>query len=61
MQNRWKSPVLWTSLLSAVILVGSKLFKIDLDDSVFNQVIVAILGLLIAFGVVNNPTDKNSL
>ena len=61
MQNRWKSPVLWTAVLSAVILVGSKLFKFDLDDSAVGQIVTVILGLMVALGIVNNPQNPNGV
>ena len=61
MQNRWKSPVLWTAVISAVILVGSNLLKFDLDDSAVGQIVTVILGLMVALGIVNNPQNPNGV
>jgi uncharacterized membrane protein len=60
-QNRWTSPVLLASLavqiLSIIVLSGA----IDVSQSEsINTVVGAVLQLLVAFGVLNNPTDKTS-
>jgi len=60
-QNRWTSPVLLASLavqiLSILVLTGA----IDVSQSEsINTVVGAVLQLLVAFGVLNNPTDKSS-
>lgn len=60
-QNRWKSPVLWTSVLSTVLLVGSALLKVDFDANALSQSVAILLGLLVAFGIVNDPTNKTGL
>jgi len=61
-QNRFKSPVLWISLSSAVLafLVGIGIIDLGLSDTI-NQIILAVLTLLAGFGVVNDPTSKTSL
>jgi uncharacterized membrane protein len=60
-QNRWTSPVLLASLavqiLSILVLTGA----IDVSQSeAINTVFGAVLQLLVAFGVLNNPTSKES-
>jgi len=61
MQNRWKSPVLYTSLIAALALVLKAFGVVIIDDATLSTVTSVALGLLVAFGVVNNPTDKASL
>ncbi len=61
MQNRLKSPVVWTSVtaqvLSLMVLLG--VFDVGLSDAVKNAV-AAALQLLVVLGVLNNPTDSSS-
>ena len=61
-QNRFKSPVLWSALAAQVLSMLMVLGVIDsgLGD-VIEGVIAALLELLVAFGVLNNPTDKASM
>jgi len=62
-QNRLKSPVLWGAVAAILLLVLSRMgFEPEiaegaaLADLIFNLV----CALLAAFGIVNNPTDKNN-
>jgi uncharacterized membrane protein len=61
LQNRLKSPVVWTSVtaqvLSLMVLLG--VFDAGLSDAVKN-VAAAALQLLVVLGVLNNPTDSTS-
>lgn len=61
-QNRFTSPVLWASVvaqvLSILILVGA--IDTTLGDQ-FNAISASILQLLVAFGILNNPTDSGHL
>ena len=61
MQNRLKSPVVWTSVtaqvLSLMVLLG--VFDVGLSDAVKNAV-AAALQLLVVLGVLNNPTDGSN-
>lgn len=61
-QNRFKSPVVWSALaaqlLSMLIVLG--VIDTGLGD-VIEGVIAALLELLVAFGVLNNPTDKSAM
>jgi uncharacterized membrane protein len=61
MQSRWKSPVLWTAIISTVILVARALGWVQIDDTATSNVVNVILTTLIAFGIVNNPASKNTL
>jgi uncharacterized membrane protein len=61
-QNRFKSVVLWTTLAGAVIsfLVGSGIIDLALSQTI-KEIILAVTGLLVAFGILNNPTDPKGL
>ena len=61
-QNRFKSPVLWSSLaaqlLSILVLLG--VIDTGLSEPI-TGVVGAVLPLLAAFGVVNNPPNKSGM
>ena len=62
-QNRFKSWALWVSVAGALwtILAAFGLpEKIGLTNETFNAVLNAVGAILIAFGIVNNPTDKEN-
>lgn len=58
-QNRFTSPVLWSSLTAQVLVILVTLGVIDtgMSDAI-KTVITSVLQLLVAFGILNNPTDK---
>lgn len=63
-QPRYKSWALWLSVLGAVgvILNSTGVFeKIGLDSNSFEVIVNAIGTILIAFGIVNNPTSKSTI
>ena len=58
-QNRFKSPVVWAAVVAQILTVLIVLDVINVaQQEAINQVVAAVLQLLIAFGVINNPTDK---
>ncbi len=62
MQNRVKSPVLWTAVAAQVVTILILLGVIDAGQGdTINAVIAAVLQALVAFGVVNNPTNGEGL
>jgi len=61
MQNRFKSPVLYTSLIAALALILKAFGVVVIDDATLSTVTSVVLGLLVAVGVVNNPTSNTSL
>jgi len=61
MQNRWKSPVLYTSLIAALALILKAFGVVVIDDVTLSTVTSVVLGLLVAIGVVNNPESSTSL
>jgi uncharacterized membrane protein len=58
---KYKSYAFWTSLSAAlVVLVGAiaKLFGFETDEKLVGDVIMGVCGVLIVFGVVKMPTQK---
>lgn len=60
-QNRMQSPVVWAAMAAQVLALLVTLGVIDtgLSDA-FNALAVSALQVLVAFGVLNNPTDGQS-
>lgn len=61
-KERLKSWAVWVSVLGAlgVILNAFGVFeKIGIDSTTFDVIVNAVGTILIAFGILNNPTDKN--
>lgn len=62
MQNRFKSKVLWGAIIAQVLSLLVTVGVIDTGMSAtLNGVAVAILEMLVVFGVINNPTDKEHM
>lgn len=62
--NRFKSWALWLSVAGAVWTILSAFGvteSIGLTESTFKTVLDAVGAVLIAFGIVNNPTDPSHL
>ena len=60
-QNRFKSWALWLSVIGAIwtILAAFGLpEKWGITNETFMTIVNAVGGILIAFGICNNPTDK---
>lgn len=61
-QNRLKSPVFWSALGAQIVSLLVLLGVLDVTESeVVNGFVVAILELLTAFGIFNNPTNRSGL
>ncbi len=61
LKERLKSWAVWVSVLGAlgVIFNAFGLFElIGIDSMTFDMVVNAVGTILIAFGILNNPTDK---
>ena len=56
--NRFKSWAVWVSIGALVIFCAKEFAGIDISNTV-NGLLDVLLPLLVAFGIVNNPTDKN--
>ena len=59
-RTRWKSPALWTSLAALVAFCVKEFAGVDIDRQV-DAFLNVLLPVLVAFGVVNNPTSPDSL
>ena len=62
-KNRLKSWAVWISVLGAVGVILNSLGvfeKIGIDSAAFDVIVNAVGTILIAFGILNNPTDKSS-
>ena len=60
-QNRFKSPVVWGTVLAQVLAIFVALDMINPTQSaVINDVIAAALQLLVTFGILNNPTAQDT-
>lgn len=60
-QSRWTSKVAWLTLLPVIVLLGDTygLWNlINMSSDTFTKVFTGILSVLVAFGIFNNPTDK---
>ena len=60
-QNRFRSLTAWLTLLPVVILLGDTygLWNlIGMSQDTFTKVFMGIGSILVAFGVFNNPTNK---
>lgn len=63
-QPRWKSWAMWLSIAGAVWTILSALGfpeKWGISEETFKTVLDAVGVILIAFGIVNNPTSANTL
>ncbi len=59
-QNRLKSWALWTSIAALVLFCLKEFGGIDLSREV-NGLMDVLLPVLVGFGIINNPTSKNTL
>lgn len=57
--ERFKSPVVITSILSFIFLALNNLEIIKLDNIAIENVIKAIITILVTFGILNNPTNPD--
>ena len=61
-RERLKSWAVWVSVLGAVGVILNSLGvfeKIGIDNAAFDVIVNSVGTILIAFGILNNPTDKN--
>ena len=59
-QNRLKSWALWTSIAALIVFCAKEFFHIDISDTV-NGLLNVLCPVLVAFGIVNNPTVSDHL
>lgn len=56
-KTRFQSWALWTAIAALIVYVVKEFVGIDISDTV-NGLLDVLLPVLVAFGIVNNPTDK---
>lgn len=56
MKDRFKNYGFWVALASGIMVI-IQAFGLKIDVPYVNEVITAILGVLVLLGIVNNPTD----
>ena len=62
-QNRWTSWVAWLTLLPIIIILGDTygLWNvIRMSSDTVTKLFMSIGALLVAFGIFQNPTDKDN-
>lgn len=62
-QPRWKSWAVWVSVLGASWTICNALgltHKWGIEESTFKTIVDALGVILIGFGILNNPTDKEN-
>lgn len=63
-QKRWRSKVLWMSVIAQLIALLSAFGFwqwIGVTEDWVNKIVIIVMELLTVIGVVNNPTDPNSI
>ena len=59
-QNRFKSWALWMAIAALIVFCVKEFAGIDISETV-NGLLDVLLPVLVAFGIVNNPTDKKNI
>lgn len=59
-QNRFKSWALWLAVAALVVYIVREFVGIDISETV-NGFMDVLLPVLIAFGIVNDPTNKTGI
>lgn len=57
--ERFKSWAVWMSLAALVVFCVKEFIGVDISDTV-NGLLDVLLPVLVAFGIVNNPTDRHN-
>jgi uncharacterized membrane protein len=59
-QNRWQSKIVWATIVALIILVGGNYGlwdAIGMTSDVFQKVADLVITVLVAVGILNNPSD----
>ena len=56
--SRFKSWAVWLSIAALVVFCAKEFAGVDISDTV-DGLLNVLLPVLVAFGIINNPTDKN--
>lgn len=60
MRSRLKSWALWVSLAALIGFCAKEFFGIDISDPI-DGLLDVLLPVLVAFGIINNPTSPDTL
>lgn len=60
LKNRLKSWPLWLSMAALVVFCAKEFGGLDISETV-NGLMNVLCPVLVAFGIVNNPTDREHL
>ena len=58
MQNRWNNYALWSAVAGLVLLLAQTL-GLNVVPEQYNQIVNALLGVLVLAGVLSNPSTDN--
>ena len=58
--ERFKSWALWTSLAALIVFCVKEFAGIDISETV-NGLLNVMLPVLVAFGIVNDPTNRHGI
>ena len=56
--SRFKSWAVWLSIAALVVFCVKEFVGVDISDTV-DGFLNVLLPVLVGFGIINNPTDKN--
>ena len=57
--ERFKSCALWTAIAALVVFCAKEFAGVDISSTV-DGLLDVLLPVLVAFGIVNNPTDRKN-
>ena len=57
--ERFKSWALWTAIAALVVFCVKEFAGVDISATV-DGLLNVLLPVLVAFGIINNPTDRNN-
>lgn len=57
--SRFKSWAVWVSFGALIVFCTKEFVGVDISETV-NGLLDVLLPLLVAFGIVNNPTDRHN-
>lgn len=60
MQNRFRSWALWTSIAALVVFCVKEFAGVDIHETV-DGLLNVLLPVMVGFGIINNPTDKQGI
>lgn len=58
--NRFKSWALWLAIAALVVFLVKEFAGVDISEDV-NGFLNVLLPVLVGFGIVNNPTNRNGI